>query len=41
MMALFIGLWLMGTSDPVKKAVAGYFKRPLRQERKNGSAEAG
>ena len=28
MMALFIVLWLMGQSDPVKKAVAGYFQDP-------------
>ena len=28
MMALFIVLWLMGASEPVKKAVAGYFKDP-------------
>jgi chemotaxis protein MotB len=29
MMALFIVLWLMSSSEPVKKAVAGYFKRPV------------
>ncbi len=28
MMALFIVLWLMGSSDRVKKAVAGYFNDP-------------
>ena len=28
MMALFIVLWLMSQSDPVKKAVAGYFNDP-------------
>ena len=28
MMALFIVLWLMGQSDKVKKAVAGYFNDP-------------
>ena len=28
LMALFIVLWLMGQSDPVKKAVAGYFNDP-------------
>src|SRR5271169_1413217 len=28
MMALFIVLWLMNTSDAVKKAVAGYFNDP-------------
>src|ERR1700690_4033921 len=28
MMALFIVLWLMGSSEKVKKAVAGYFNDP-------------
>ena len=28
MMSLFIVLWLMGSSDKVKKAVAGYFNDP-------------
>jgi flagellar motor protein MotB len=28
MMAFFIVLWLMGTSEPVKKAVTGYFRDP-------------
>jgi len=28
MMALFIVLWLMSSSDPVRKAVAGYFNDP-------------
>src|SRR5579872_5541482 len=28
MMALFIVLWLMNTSKPVKEAVAGYFRDP-------------
>ena len=28
MMALFIVLWLMNTSDKIKKAVAGYFNDP-------------
>ncbi|MGD1106653.1 MAG: flagellar motor protein MotB [Terracidiphilus sp.] len=28
LMSLFIVLWLMGQSDPVKKAVAGYFNDP-------------
>jgi chemotaxis protein MotB len=28
MMALFIVLWLMGSSSKVKKAVAGYFNDP-------------
>jgi chemotaxis protein MotB len=29
MMSLFIVLWLMNTSDHVRKAVAGYFNDPL------------
>src|SRR5689334_10892516 len=28
MMALFIVLWLLNTSKPVKEAIAGYFKDP-------------
>jgi len=28
MMALFIVLWLLSSSDDVKKAVAGYFRDP-------------
>ena len=28
MMALFIVLWLLNSSKPVKEAVAGYFKDP-------------
>jgi chemotaxis protein MotB len=28
MMALFIVLWLLNTSKPVREAVAGYFKDP-------------
>src|SRR5580698_6204839 len=28
MMSLFIVLWLMGSSDKVKRAVAGYFNDP-------------
>ena len=28
MMSLFIVLWLMGSSEKVKKAVAGYFNDP-------------
>jgi chemotaxis protein MotB len=41
MMALFIVLWLMGTSDNVKKAVAGYFKDPSAKAAQNGSGQAG
>jgi chemotaxis protein MotB len=36
MMALFIVLWLMSSSDPVRKAVAGYFNDP-----RGHSADAG
>src|SRR5271154_662461 len=38
MMALFIVLWLMGSSEPVKKAVAGYFKDPSGKAAQKGSA---
>ena len=41
MMALFIVLWLMGTSEPVKKAVAGYFRDPTGKSSQNGSGQAG
>ena len=41
MMALFIVLWLMGASDQVKKAVAGYFKDPSARSVQNGSGQAG
>jgi chemotaxis protein MotB len=41
MMALFIVLWLMGTSDPVKKAVPAISKIPPPGARKNGTGEAG
>lgn len=44
MMALFIVLWLLNTSKPVKEAVAGYFKDPSGSTKKlgmgvNGAAE--
>ena len=39
MMALFIVLWLMGTSDQVKKAVAGYFRDPEGQKSQSGSGQ--
>jgi chemotaxis protein MotB len=32
MMALFIVLWLLNTSKPVKDAVAGYFKDPAGEQ---------
>ena len=41
MMALFIVLWLMGSSAPVKKAVAGYFTDPSGKSGVTGSGEAG
>ena len=39
MMALFIVLWLMGSSDPVKKAVAGYFRDPSGKAAEKGSGQ--
>jgi chemotaxis protein MotB len=41
MMALFIVLWLMTTSDDVKKAVAGYFRDPKGHGQQLGSAMGG
>lgn len=41
MMALFIVLWLMGSSEPVKKAVAGYFRDPSGKAAEQGSALGG
>jgi len=41
MMALFIVLWLMGSSEPVKKAVAGYFRDPTGKSSQNGSGQIG
>lgn len=41
MMALFIVLWLLNTSDQVKKAVAGYFRDPSGHSAQNGSGESG
>lgn len=41
MMALFIVLWLLNTSKPVKEAVAGYFKDPSGTANKVGSSKAG
>src|SRR5579885_1685091 len=41
MMALFIVLWLMGTSDNVKKAVAGYFRDPSGKSVEKGSGQGG
>ena len=41
MMALFIVLWLMGSSKPVKEAVAGYFRDPNGTAQKKGIALTG
>lgn len=41
MMSLFIVLWLMGASEPVKKAVAGYFRDPSGKSTQNGSGQGG
>jgi chemotaxis protein MotB len=41
MMALFIVLWLMGASDKVKKAVAGYFNDPKGTANMLGTTMAG
>ena len=41
MMALFIVLWLLNTSQDVKDSVAGYFKDPSGNGRMVGSALAG
>src|SRR5580693_3898535 len=41
MMAFFIVMWLLGSSDPVKKAVAGYFKDPSGHSDQNGSGQSG
>jgi len=41
MMALFIVLWLLSSSDDVKKAVAGYFRDPKGHGKQLGSAMGG
>jgi len=41
MMALFIVLWLMSSSDQVKKAVAGYFRDPSGHGAQNGNGQGG
>lgn len=41
MMALFIVLWLLSSSKPVKEAVAGYFKDPSGKADKTGTDRAG
>jgi chemotaxis protein MotB len=41
MMSLFIVLWLLNSSKPVREAVAGYFRDPSGTASKMGSALAG
>ena len=41
MMALFIVLWLLSTSDDTKKAIGGYFQDPTGVGKQMGSAMAG
>jgi chemotaxis protein MotB len=41
MMALFIVLWLLNTSEPVKKAIAGYFRDPSGHSNQNGTGQSG
>ncbi len=41
MMALFIVLWLLNTSDETKKAIGGYFQDPAGVGKQVGSAMAG
>jgi chemotaxis protein MotB len=41
MMALFIVLWLMNSSDAVKKAIAGYFRDPAGNKQGQGTGQAG
>ncbi|HVJ07169.1 MAG TPA: flagellar motor protein MotB [Acidisarcina sp.] len=41
LMALFIVLWLMNTSEHVRKAVAGYFNDPLGRSSQTGTDRTG
>src|SRR5579863_8660671 len=41
MMALFIVLWLMNTSDKVKQSIAGYFRDPSGHSAQHGSGQGG
>jgi len=41
MMALFIVLWLLNTSQKIQEAVGGYFKDPLGTSRKVGTNQSG
>ena len=41
MMALFIVLWLMNSSEQVRKAISAYFQDPSGTGQQSGSASAG
>ncbi len=41
MMALFIVLWLMNSSEQVKQAIAGYFRDPSGRRTEQGTGQAG
>src|SRR5262245_54818394 len=41
MMALFIVLWLLNSSEKVKEAVSGYFQDPTGSGKETGTAMAG
>lgn len=41
MMAFFMVMWLMGSSDKVKKAVSGYFRDPAGFKKSSGTGMAG
>src|ERR1035438_679577 len=40
MMALFMVLWMMNSSDKVRKSVQGYFRDPLGYKRQAGTGMA-
>jgi chemotaxis protein MotB len=41
MMALFIVLWLLNTSEHTKKVIAGYFNDPMGHHPESGSIQSG
>ncbi len=41
MMALFIVLWLLNTSEHTRKVIAGYFNDPMGKKTESGSTRAG
>src|SRR5256885_14638788 len=41
MMALFIVLWLMNTSQQIQKVIGGYFKDPTGTSKKGGNKQTG